>query len=40
MFDIHVATNNETIEFKVIPRVKNSEYKYDKSKSFTFKEEE
>lgn len=37
MFDIHVATNNETIEFKVIPRVKNSEYKYDKSKSFTFK---
>ena len=37
MFDVNVATNNETIEFKVIPRVKNSEYKYDKSKSFTFK---
>ena len=37
MFDVKVATNNENIVFTVIPRIKNSEYKYDKGKSFTFR---
>lgn len=37
MFEFHKTTNNENIEFKVTPRKENSNYEYDKDKSYTFK---